>query len=452
MATFGLTAAGFVPKTLADDIRPEIEAALRASFGASIDLTPTSNFGQFVGIMSERLAELWEVAQAVNSATDPDKAEDQSQDALCAITGTVREAAKPSTVNMVATGTNGTPLPTGRIAAVVATGTQFRTLIDATLATAATWTASTAYGAGAFVTNGGNVYFCTSGGTSAGSGGPSGTGSSIADNTVTWSYVGGGAAYAVIPSQSVETGPRIAVTGTLTSIVTPLSGWVSVNNVADAVLGRDLERDDELRLRRENELLGASRSTIESIRTRLLEDVPNVEVVIVFQNDTEVTNGAGMPAHSVECLVQGGLDQDVVNTVWANVAAGITTYGNTSGTVVDADNGGQTYTVGYSRPVLKNVYVIANVVKDPEFFPADGATQIANAILAYGQTVLPGKDVVSARLKAACFTVLGVLDVTTCYIGLSASPSSEATVAIALRELAVYDSSRLTVNVSDGTP
>jgi hypothetical protein len=52
------------------------------------------------------------------------------------------------------------------------------------------WQASTAYTLGQTVSNNGNVYACTTAGTSAGSGGPTGTGSSISDNTVVWAYQG----------------------------------------------------------------------------------------------------------------------------------------------------------------------------------------------------------------------------------------------------------------------
>lgn len=52
------------------------------------------------------------------------------------------------------------------------------------------WAALTAYALRARVTNGGNVYQCTTAGTSAASGGPSGTSSSITDGSVVWSYVG----------------------------------------------------------------------------------------------------------------------------------------------------------------------------------------------------------------------------------------------------------------------
>jgi|GEM_PF-5311822 len=52
------------------------------------------------------------------------------------------------------------------------------------------WVASHAYASGDVVLNGGNCYQCTGAGTSAGSGGPTGTGSTITDNTCTWSYQG----------------------------------------------------------------------------------------------------------------------------------------------------------------------------------------------------------------------------------------------------------------------
>jgi hypothetical protein len=51
------------------------------------------------------------------------------------------------------------------------------------------WQASRAYAVGDQVSNGGNLYRATAAGTSAGSGGPSGTGASITDGGVTWAFV-----------------------------------------------------------------------------------------------------------------------------------------------------------------------------------------------------------------------------------------------------------------------
>ena len=51
------------------------------------------------------------------------------------------------------------------------------------------WVASTSYSVGDKVNNNNNIYICTTAGTSAGSGGPSGTGTGISDNNVVWDFV-----------------------------------------------------------------------------------------------------------------------------------------------------------------------------------------------------------------------------------------------------------------------
>jgi len=58
--------------------------------------------------------------------------------------------------------------------------------------TTTAWAALTAYSIGNKVVNGGNAYYCTVAGTSAAVGGPSGTGSTIVDGTVTWKYITNG--------------------------------------------------------------------------------------------------------------------------------------------------------------------------------------------------------------------------------------------------------------------
>jgi hypothetical protein len=62
-----------------------------------------------------------------------------------------------------------------------------RTII---LPEAAAWAATTGYTATTdYVTNGGNLYQCSQSGTSAGSGGPTGTGTNITDGSCKWDYV-----------------------------------------------------------------------------------------------------------------------------------------------------------------------------------------------------------------------------------------------------------------------
>lgn len=50
------------------------------------------------------------------------------------------------------------------------------------------WQTSHSYTLNALVSNAGNVYKCTTAGTSASSGGPTGTGTGITDNTAVWAY------------------------------------------------------------------------------------------------------------------------------------------------------------------------------------------------------------------------------------------------------------------------
>lgn len=52
------------------------------------------------------------------------------------------------------------------------------------------WSATTAVVLNQQMHNGGNVYRCTTAGTTAGAGGPTGTGAGIADGTAVWTYIG----------------------------------------------------------------------------------------------------------------------------------------------------------------------------------------------------------------------------------------------------------------------
>lgn len=79
-----------------------------------------------------------------------------------------------------------------------------------------TWTISTVYATGQQVHNGGNVYLCTTGGTSAGSGGPTGTGTGITDGACVWDYVG--TQDMALDNTSITAGQQVTITAfTLTA-------------------------------------------------------------------------------------------------------------------------------------------------------------------------------------------------------------------------------------------
>lgn len=73
------------------------------------------------------------------------------------------------------------------------------------------WAGSRAVVIGECRTNGGNLYRCTTAGTTASSGGPSGTGGSISDGTAVWAYVQVGADMA-LDNTDIGSGQQVSIT------------------------------------------------------------------------------------------------------------------------------------------------------------------------------------------------------------------------------------------------
>lgn len=387
----GLTSTGFVPKTY-EEIKADLEAAFRASFGASINVTPASNFGKIIAITAERLAELWEVAEAVHAAQTPDGSTGVALDDVASLTGTVRLPASKSSVTLTLTGTPGTLVPAGRVVSTGA-GVRFVTLADATIGGGGTITAA---------------------------------------------------------AEAEDTGPFVAYAGTLTNIETPVAGWSSVTNALDAVVGSDLETDAALRIRREEELRAQAGGSVPAIEAAILR-VDGVTAAVVFENVTGATNADGLPPKSVEAVVAGGTDAAVREAIYDTKAAGIETYGAVTGSVNDGE--GQPHAINFSRPATLAVYVDVSVLVDTARFPSNGADLIEAALVAWGDSYYRiGRDVVASSMYETIFAAApGVLDVVYVRIGLAPSPGTSTTIAVGPRQIADLDTSRITVTTAAGS-
>lgn len=390
---YGVTATGFVLYDL-DTIQADLQVDFQGGFGANLELDPREPAGQLIGILADRFASLWELAEDVYLSNSPDDAIGVGLDTLSAITGAKRTQAFPSLVTVTATGAPGTLVSAARVFKTSDSGSQFQTIADAT--------------------------------------------------------VGGGGTVS-IPCESVNDGPVIALAGTLNVIVTPVAGLTSVTNPLDAVVGALDETDPALRITREEELQGDGGGTVGSVRAALLLlSDQGVTAVNVFENDTNVTDGGGLPPWSIECLVTGGTDALVEQTILDHKGGGISTHGTTSGTVLDED--GNPHTIAFSRPTVIPIYVAAALLVDVTKYPLDGDAQVKAAMVGWGDLNLKsGRDVVAAALSAQAFTIPGVLDCVV-DISLAPSPTLPTTIAISLRQQADLDTSRTTVASTPSTP
>jgi uncharacterized phage protein gp47/JayE len=267
-----------------------------------------------------------------------------------------------------------------------------------------------------------------------------------------WRWLGAGDGAADVLAQTIEAGPNLAPSGTINLIKTPVAGWANVTNVSDAEPGRGVEPDESLRLRRVAELAGAGSHSINALRADLLRYLDTTgsvtQQVTIFQNVTDAVDAAGLPPHTVECLIRGGVDLEIALLLLDAVGVCYATHGNVTNTVQDAQ--GFDHVVKFSRPTPINIWADVSVTKDPTEYPIDGNDRIKALIVAYGDAQKTGRDAVGSALAAQCFQVPGVLD---CVVTVGISPAPVGlSYVIALRELAVYDTARIAITTYDSVP
>lgn len=460
--TSGVTDEGFV-RAPAAEIKAELEAAHDAQFGRAVRKDARSVFGQLIGIQTGSFADLWELAELVAQSRDPRAAIGAALDAICALTGTLRKAATYSTVSLVLTGDNATSVASGKIATSTDGTIRYATTSTATLATATSWVSGGTVATGAYRTRSSNIYRAVVGGVG-GTGGPTITDpypETETDGAITWVWIGAGAALDIVDAKATESGPIGGSAYSINTISAPVTGWNGVANEADAELGRDIERDDELRARRPAELHAlAAKGSIDAIRGNILK-LTGVEECTVFENVDADENADGIPGHAIEAVVRGSVaDEDVGNALLATVAAGIKTFGNTA--VVVADARGGSHTVYYTVPEDVDIYLAVAIEADKKLWPSEsladvdarGSSRVEAAILAYGLTVLSdGRDVDPSEIEGAVYAagIPGRLS-TTATLSTSPSPSERERIPITARQIARLDSARTTVTVTYRSP
>jgi len=387
---FGISATGFNRKRL-DQILADKNSDVKAVFGENFNVAPESPDGQINGSLSESDALLWEIAEEAYNAFNPSAAAGVTLSNLVQLNAITRNAATSSRTQLTLTGTALTVIPLGSLVSTSDTGDQFATETEVTL---------------------------------------------------------DGAGNGTVFASSVITGPTEALAGTLTVIDTPVTGWATVTNVADADKGTNEETDPDLRARRIQSTASNAQSVIDALFAAVA-DLDGVTRTVVLENDTDITDAAGLPPHSFQVIVIGGVDAEIGLAIWLKKPAGITSFGNTSTPILDSQ--GISHTISFSRATEIPIFVEVDVTTFAAY-PANGDDLIKQAIVDYANGILvPGRgfslaeDVIYTRLYTPINSVPGH-EIDDLQIGLSAPATGVINIPISATEISLFTIANIVVN------
>lgn len=148
-----------------------------------------------------------------------------------------------------------------------------------------------------------------------------------------------------------------ASAGTLTKIVTTVTGWDAVTN-ATATVGSLEESQSAFEQRRRESVALNARSTVNAVYANVAQcdGVIAVYAVDNKKNIAETIDNYSLTPHSIFVSVIGGENADIAKAIYDNLSAGCDYNGNTS---VDITNeySGAVETVKFYRPTQFNIYV-----------------------------------------------------------------------------------------------
>lgn len=212
--------------------------------------------------------------------------------------------------------------------------------------------------------------------------------------------------------------------------------YPNLTNIAITAIqdGTDDETDAELIARLSESDSESGINDVEAIVDRLnrLDDTSRV---VVLENDTGAEVD-GVPAHGVEALVLGGLDQDIAEVIFNTKASGTPTSGSVPVEVVDSQ--GFSRIINFGRPTLMPIYVRIRITSrngNPIAGNFEGLTQ---ATMDYVNQLNTGQDVSRTPISAIWGT--GTFDISQISLSSNGITYVDSNIAIGTREYAFVDS------------
>lgn len=362
-----------VPCTL--DIREAVAGDWQRAFfdpdSPLLDVDPTTPAGQLIDALTAEIeaknAELLYLANQFN----PKVADGRWQDALGHIYFLTRKLAEPTVVTCTLSGLNGTVIPYG---ALVRTVDGYTFICNHSVAINANGRAQT-------------TFRCS------------------------------------------EYGPVEIAAHSVTSIVTVIPGWDTVDNEAAGAVGRNLETRSEFEARRAASVAANAHGSASAI-FGVLANINGVLDVRVLENvgpDPVVKYGVVVPGHGVTICIYGGEDTEIARGIYLKINNGCDTGGNTTITHVAKDYNNARYEYKIMRPTPINFWVRVTpgsgntitedsltVLKEAIYNDFNGInTASGNARVGLASTVY------ASRFYAAAQSVPGIINVQSIKIALS---------------------------------
>jgi uncharacterized phage protein gp47/JayE len=195
-----------------------------------------------------------------------------------------------------------------------------------------------------------------------------------------------------VDATSVEVGSVIADMYTLTTIQTPINGWLAVYNPFDASIGKPAETDEELRTSYRERLNFAGAATLNAMLAAIY-NLDGVKHVAIRENNS--TGTSTIPPNSFAVTVLGGRRDDIAQAIFDHKPLGINPFGVDVGFAQDIN--GNTYDIQYSRPEFVPIAVRLAITQQAGFTEADYG-KIRQSIIDYFNTFQVGSSVTYSRL------------------------------------------------------
>ena len=306
---------GLTTKTLTEIIE-ELEDDYKDIYGNDINIDQNSADGQIINIQAQEGVDLRELLSSINNGFDPDQAEGRVLDQRVALNNITRNAGTFTLVPVEIT--------VDQALNLIGLDDQSDELVP---------TVSNLY---TVKDDAGNEFYLLASVSIVGAG------------TDSYSF------------RAANIGAVEVLVNTITTPVTIIAGVTNINNTAGASSqGVDEETDAALKVRRRASTSISAVGYLDAIEAAL-QDLDNVVTAIVLENNTDVTDGDGIPPHSIWAIIEGGDNIEIGTVIYAKKSSGSGMKGAVEVEITRPN--GTLFTSKFDRPIDEDLYIRFNLV------------------------------------------------------------------------------------------